>query len=173
MTEQAITEANVEAISDDTRKEIVAKRQAGVTLAELRKQYPQLTSDQIRDLLPPANARERKAKATPEPKPAAPKPRAAKPTQTAAMGQAKPKPSAKAQAAGNGQAKPTDKAELRLAQQVVKMRETDGMSWAPIGFKLKLVPADAKKQTAGGAARRLYKLVRGADADTSRQAITK
>jgi hypothetical protein len=49
---------------------------------------------------------------------------------------------------------------------VVKLRETDGLSWATIGYKLKLVPADAGKSNAGGAARRLFKLVKGADART-------
>jgi len=162
MTEQAI--ATVEELPAELRAELVANRQGGTTLAELKKGYPQVAPDVIRAVLPPL----------PKPKPAAkPKQTPAKPTQTAKAGQAKPKPSAKAQAASNGQAKPTDKAELRLAAQVVKLREDQGMSWAQIGYKLKLVPADAGKSSAGGAARRLFKLIKGADADTSRAAIAK
>jgi predicted XRE-type DNA-binding protein len=52
----------VAALSDDTRQELVALREGGMTLAELRTRFPQLTSEQIRDALPPGNARERKAK---------------------------------------------------------------------------------------------------------------
>jgi hypothetical protein len=59
--------ANVEAITDDTRKEIVELREGGMTLGELRKRFPQLTSEQIRDVLPPANAREAKARAKVQP----------------------------------------------------------------------------------------------------------
>jgi len=156
MTEQAI--ATVEELPAELRAELVANRQGGTTLAELKKGYPQVAPHVIRAVLPPL----------PKPNQAP-----AKPTQTAKAGQAKPKPSAKAQAASNGQAKPTDKAELRLAAQVVKLREDQGMSWAQIGYKLKLVPADAGKSSAGGAARRLFKLIKGADADTSRAAIAK
>ena len=39
-------------------------------------------------------------------------------------------------------------------------------SWAKIAYSLKLVPEGAPKQQAGGTARRLYKLVKGADAPT-------
>jgi hypothetical protein len=58
------TQANVEALSDDTRKEIIALREGGMTLSELKARFPQLTSDQIRDVLPPANAREAKARSS-------------------------------------------------------------------------------------------------------------
>jgi hypothetical protein len=52
-------------LSDDTRKEVIALREGGVTLAELKTRFPQLTGDQIREVLPPATKREatqRKAK---------------------------------------------------------------------------------------------------------------
>ena len=103
-----------------------------------------------------------------EPKPAQPTAtRRAKPKQTPTTGQQKAKggqPAAKPKA--NGQATQPDKAQLRLAAQVVKLREDKGMSWAAIGFQLKLV--DAGKSNAGGAARRLFKLVKGAEASTAR-----
>ncbi len=62
--------AEVAALTDETRREIVALREAGTTLAELKKRFPQLTSEQIRGVLPPTSKREaraRKAK-TAEPK---------------------------------------------------------------------------------------------------------
>jgi hypothetical protein len=49
-------------LSEDTRKEIVALREGGMTLAELKARFPQLTPDQIREVLPPGNAHERKAR---------------------------------------------------------------------------------------------------------------
>jgi hypothetical protein len=49
-------------LTDDTRKELVALRESGMTLAELKARFPQLTGDEIREVLPPGNARERKAK---------------------------------------------------------------------------------------------------------------
>jgi hypothetical protein len=55
----------VAALSEDTRREVVGLRESGMTLAELKARFPQLTSDQIRSVLPPANKREatqRKAK---------------------------------------------------------------------------------------------------------------
>jgi hypothetical protein len=52
----------VAALSEDTRKELIALREGGMTLAELKTRFPQLTSEQIREVLPPGNARERKAK---------------------------------------------------------------------------------------------------------------
>jgi hypothetical protein len=52
----------VAALSDATRKELVALREGGMTLAELKTRFPQLTGDQIREVLPPGNARERRAK---------------------------------------------------------------------------------------------------------------
>jgi len=50
------------ALSDDTRKELIALREGGMTLAELKTRFPQLTGDQIREVLHPGNARERRAK---------------------------------------------------------------------------------------------------------------
>jgi hypothetical protein len=50
---------------------------------------------------------------------------------------------------------------------VVELREAKGMSWAPIAFKLKLVPAHAARGTAGNAARRLYRMVAGENASTA------
>jgi hypothetical protein len=69
----------VAALSDDTRKEIVALREGGMTLAELKTRFPQLTSEQLREVLPAGNARERKAREAKAPKSeskveAAPKP---------------------------------------------------------------------------------------------------
>jgi len=55
--------AQVEDLPDDLRAEIVARREAGTTLAELKANFPQVAPDVIRDVLPPANARERKARA--------------------------------------------------------------------------------------------------------------
>jgi hypothetical protein len=49
-------------LSDDTRKELIALCEGGMTLAELKTRFPQLTGDQIREALPPGNARERKVK---------------------------------------------------------------------------------------------------------------
>jgi hypothetical protein len=43
----------VAALSDDTRKELIALREGGMTLAELKTRFPQLTGDQIREVLPP------------------------------------------------------------------------------------------------------------------------
>lgn len=81
MTEQAI--ATVEELPAELRAELVAKREAGTTLAELKKGYPQVAPDVIRAVLPPLPK--------PEPKPAAPKPRATKSTQTASTGKPSPK----------------------------------------------------------------------------------
>jgi ribosome-binding protein aMBF1 (putative translation factor) len=50
-------------LSEETRKELVTLREGGMTLAELRTRFPQLMSEQIREVLPAGNARERKAKA--------------------------------------------------------------------------------------------------------------
>ncbi len=78
------TSSGLEAISDDTRREIVELREAGTTLHELRAKFPQLTSEQIRDLLPPANKREAKARAK-EAKVTEPKAKAEKPTDPNAL----------------------------------------------------------------------------------------
>jgi hypothetical protein len=50
----------VEALTDDTRRELVNLRESGMTLAELKVRFPQLTREQIRSCLPAGNARERK-----------------------------------------------------------------------------------------------------------------
>jgi hypothetical protein len=55
----------VAALSEETRQELIALREGGMTLAELKTRFPQLTSEQIREVLPPTNKREatqRKAK---------------------------------------------------------------------------------------------------------------
>lgn len=49
--EQAIT--TVEALPAELRAELVTKREAGTTLAELKKGYPQVAPDVIRAVLPP------------------------------------------------------------------------------------------------------------------------
>jgi hypothetical protein len=56
-------------VTDEVRKEIVAQREQGMTLAELRKAHPGLSSEQIRDALPAGNARERQARAKADHKP--------------------------------------------------------------------------------------------------------
>jgi hypothetical protein len=62
MSDQAIT--TVEELPAELRAELVAKREAGTTLAELKKQNPHVAPDVIRAvLLPPP-------KPDPEPKPA-------------------------------------------------------------------------------------------------------
>jgi hypothetical protein len=71
----------VEALTDETRRELVALREGGMTLAELKVRFPQLTSEQIREVLPPGNARERKARQPKQPK-----------AQTKPKAQAEPKP---------------------------------------------------------------------------------
>jgi hypothetical protein len=50
----------VAALTEATRKELVNLREAGTTLAELKAKFPQLTSEQIREVLPPGNKREAK-----------------------------------------------------------------------------------------------------------------
>lgn len=152
MTEQAV--ATVEELPAELRAELVARREAGTTLVELKKGYPQVAPDVIRAVLPPL------PKGT-EPKPTTRKPRAAKPAQTPTTGQRNAKPSA------NGQ---PSKQELALARKVVTMRaklvNDKPPSWAKIAFALKLVADGASRQQAGNAARRMYKLVKGEDAPT-------
>jgi hypothetical protein len=58
--EAPVEEPNVAELSDDTHREILELREGGMTLAELKLRFPQLTGEQIRSLLPPGNARERK-----------------------------------------------------------------------------------------------------------------
>jgi hypothetical protein len=144
------------------REELVVKRLAGTTLAELKKQNPHVAPDVIRAVLPPL------PKGT-EAKPAPRKQRAAKPAQTAATGQGKGR--ASATKGGKEQPKPatnsgaTDKERLKLAAQVVKLRDTDGLSWLRIGATLKLSNGSTPKAGASRA-RTLYRSVKGADAET-------
>lgn len=154
---QAIT--TVEDLPAELRAELVAKREAGTTLAEPKKDYPQVAPDVIRAVLPPL------PKGT-EPKPTAHKPRANKPTQTATPGQRKAKPSAKAQpkAASNGGT--TDRERLALARKVVTMRDKQGLSWLKIGDALKLAEGAASPKAGASRARTLYRLVKGQDAST-------
>lgn len=73
---QAIT--TVEELPAELRAELVAKREAGTTLAELKKAYPHVAPDVIRAVLPPL------PKPTePEATSGARKARAVKPAQTA------------------------------------------------------------------------------------------
>jgi hypothetical protein len=69
----------VEDLSDEVRREIVAQREAGTTLAELKANFPQVEPAVIREVLPPANARERKAREAKAPKVDQPKDEAPKP----------------------------------------------------------------------------------------------
>jgi hypothetical protein len=164
------------------RREIVAKRADGVTLAELRKQYPALTSEQIRDVLAaaeqPASAQgysgsgETVGERQPEPQP----------KRTRAKAQpAEPKPATnggttdkkrQVQAAKAPAAKVERKAiDGKLAQRAVTMRaklDDRGRptSWAKVGYALKLVPEGAPKSQAGDAARRAYRQVKGENAPT-------
>jgi hypothetical protein len=135
------------------KAEIVAKREAGVTLAELRKQYPQFTSEQIREALPPLSIAETKKPATTTRK---------APTAKASTTKAKASAPAKPKATSNGT---SDKARLELARKVVAARDKDGLSWLKIGAKFKL--SDSEQPKAGASrARTLYRLVKGQDADT-------
>jgi hypothetical protein len=101
-------------------------------------------------------------------KPAARKPRATKPMQTAA------KPAAtctRRQAPARGKVQPAangadDKARMRLAAQVVQLREEKRLSWLKIGAKLKLAPEAESPKAAASRVRTLYRLVKGQDADT-------
>jgi hypothetical protein len=49
-------------LPDEVRQAIIAQREAGTTLAELKANFPQVAPDIIRAVLPAGNARERKAK---------------------------------------------------------------------------------------------------------------
>jgi hypothetical protein len=153
MTEAtAIT--TVDELPAELRAELVAKREAGTTLAELKKSYPQVAPDVIRAVLPPL------PKGT-EPKPATRKPRAAKSAETEAKAKGKaatPKP------VGNGGT--TDKERLALARKVVTARDREGLSWLKIGAEFNLAPGAESAKAGASRARPLYKLVKGADADT-------
>jgi ribosome-binding protein aMBF1 (putative translation factor) len=52
----------VEDLPDPVRREIVAQREAGTTLSELKANFPQVAGEVIREVLPPANAREARAR---------------------------------------------------------------------------------------------------------------
>jgi hypothetical protein len=53
-----------EDLADEVKADIIAQREAGTTLAELKANFPQVAPDVIRAVLPAGNARERKAKVT-------------------------------------------------------------------------------------------------------------
>jgi hypothetical protein len=57
---EAIT--RTEDLPDEVKADIIAQREAGTTLAELKANFPQVAPEVIRDVLPAGNARERKAK---------------------------------------------------------------------------------------------------------------
>jgi ribosome-binding protein aMBF1 (putative translation factor) len=121
--------SEVAALSDDTRKEIVGLREGGMTLAELKARFPQLTGDQIRSVLPPANKREAtqreaksrqpKAKATGKGSPA--KRPTGRPTATGQAAAAKSEPTPKA-------ARYVEDADLvrSLAERTVAARQVMG-----------------------------------------------
>jgi uncharacterized protein (DUF433 family) len=70
----------VEGVPVEVQAEIVTQREAGMTLAELRKAHPELTSEQIRDVLPPVTKREAEQRtARAKPKSAAQAAKSAKP----------------------------------------------------------------------------------------------
>jgi hypothetical protein len=58
----------VEDLPDPVRADIVSRREAGETLAELKTRFAHVDPAVIRDVLPPANARERKAREAKEAK---------------------------------------------------------------------------------------------------------
>ena len=180
---KAQPKAKAPRLTAKVKREIVAKRAEGVTLAELKKQYPAFSSEAIREVLaaappteteqgysgsgatvadPPKRTRGRaKAQAQPEPE--------AKPKRTrGAKAQPELEPAKKAPAKAKAERKPVD---AKLAQRAVTMRgKLDGKnrptSWAKIGYALKLVPEGAPKSQAGDAARRAYRQVKGEDAPT-------
>ena len=143
----------VEELSAELRAELVAKREAGTSLAELKKAYSQVAPDVIWAVLPPL-----------------PKGTEAKPAQTAATAQDKGR--ASATKGGKAQPKPatnggtTDKERLKLAAQVVKLRDTDGLSWLKFGAALKLAEGAATPKAGASRARTLYRLIKGQDAST-------
>jgi hypothetical protein len=63
---EAIT--RIEDLPDEVRQAIIAQREAGTTLAELKANFPQVDPAFIREVLPPSNARERKAREAKTPK---------------------------------------------------------------------------------------------------------
>jgi primosomal protein N' len=174
MTEQAI--ASVKELPAELRAELVAKREAGTTLAELKKAYAHVAPDVIREVLPPLPkptaetkpARSRKSTATkpaPTPTTRQRKGGTSAASRKLAAGQAK----AAKQAAGKPRATTTngtdDKARLELARKVVAARDKDGLSWLKIGARFKLSTSEQPKAGASRA-RTLYRLVKGDDADT-------
>jgi ribosome-binding protein aMBF1 (putative translation factor) len=57
---QVIT--RIEDLPDELRAELVARREAGTTLSELKTGFPQVAPDVIREVLPPMNKREAQAR---------------------------------------------------------------------------------------------------------------
>lgn len=77
--------AEVEVLTHETRQEIVKLREDGLTLSELKERYPQLSGEQIRDLLPPqthASARRARPSSRGPPRPAASRAPARRPPRT-------------------------------------------------------------------------------------------
>lgn len=100
MSEQAIT--TVEELPAELRAELVAKREAGITLAELKKALPQVAPDVIREVLPllpkpTAEAKPRRTRKTPA---------KARETATTAKGTRASRQLASSQAKGKAQPKP-------------------------------------------------------------------
>jgi len=58
----------IEDLPDPVRREIVAQREAGTTLSELKANFPGVAPEVIREVLPPGNARERRAREAKQPK---------------------------------------------------------------------------------------------------------
>jgi hypothetical protein len=81
-------------LPDSVRADIVAARNDGHTLAEIKRDFPQVAPDVIREVLPPANQRERKAREARSPKADQPqaKATAAKGKTAQPKAEAKPKP---------------------------------------------------------------------------------
>jgi hypothetical protein len=160
---KAQPKAKAPRLTAKVKREIVAKRQAGTTLAELRKAYPDLTSEQIREVLaaaePAATAQGYSGSGATVADP---------PKRTPGKAKTEPEPAAKAAAKAKAERKPIDP---KVAAKAVNMRgKLNGQgrptSWAKIGFALKLVPEGVPKSQAGDAARRAYRQVRGDNAPT-------
>jgi hypothetical protein len=105
----------VEDLPVDVRGAIITQREAGTTLSELKANFPQVAGEVIREVLPPANARERQArekKANGQPKP--PK----------AEGETKPEPAPKP----DPRPRYVEDAEVldQLSRQTVELRKVIG-----------------------------------------------
>lgn len=167
MTEATITTAA--ALPAELRAELVARREAGTTLAELKKAFPQVAPNVIREVLPPL------PKPTAEAKPRRTRKAPAKATETptTTKGARASRQFASSQAKGKAQPKPatnggtTDKERLELARKVVAARDNDGLSWLKIGAKFKLADNASTAKAGAARARTLYRSIKGADASTA------